>query len=283
MNDSTGDLRFERAAQPEGPTEPVTCGACSRPIGSTYYTVGEKLVCELCKEEQLAARDSGSGLARWLRAGLFGLGAAIVGALLWYGVAKLTGYELGLIAVVIGLMVGGAVRVGSRRRGGWVYQGLAMFLTYSAIVSTYVPALVGGFEEAIAAEEVGETPEETAAPDPERLSSTALLPGEPTAEGGDAAELGPDEADPTELATTDPLEDVPLEAGLGSALVALLFLGALVYATPFLVGFENFIGWVLIAFALYEAWKLNRREALVFEGPFRMGTGGRPEPPVATE
>ena len=40
-----------------------------------------------------------------------------------------------LIAIVVGLFVGRAVRWGSGGRGGRLYQGLAVVLTYLAIVS----------------------------------------------------------------------------------------------------------------------------------------------------
>src|SRR2546422_11725279 len=59
-----------------------------------------------------------------------------LGAGLYFGIEATTGYELGLVAVVVGLMVGGAVRKGSNGRGGWRYQALAMFLTYCAGVAT---------------------------------------------------------------------------------------------------------------------------------------------------
>src|SRR2546422_2854982 len=58
-----------------------------------------------------------------------------LGAGLYFGIEAATGYELGLVAVVVGLMVGGAVRKGSNGRGGWRYQALAMFLTYCAVRS----------------------------------------------------------------------------------------------------------------------------------------------------
>src|SRR5207248_894584 len=52
-----------------------------------------------------------------------------------------TGYELGLIAIVVGLLVGGAVRKASHGRGGAVYQTIAIFMTYAAIVFNYTPDL----------------------------------------------------------------------------------------------------------------------------------------------
>src|SRR6266566_11816 len=64
------------------------------------------------------------------------LGGAVVGAAVYFGIAALTGYEFGLVAIVVGLLVGGAVRKGSNGRGGRRYQLLAVFLTYTAVVVT---------------------------------------------------------------------------------------------------------------------------------------------------
>ncbi len=50
------------------------------------------------------------------------------------GIAALTGYEFGLIAVLVGLAVGIAVRKGSSGRGGWRYQVLAMFVAAGLMV-----------------------------------------------------------------------------------------------------------------------------------------------------
>src|SRR2546422_5507986 len=70
-----------------------------------------------------------------------------LGAGLYFGIEATTGYELGLVAVVVGLMVGGAVRKGSNGRGGWRYQALAMFLTYCAVVATDSSMIVRRSEE----------------------------------------------------------------------------------------------------------------------------------------
>src|SRR5437899_2252976 len=43
--------------------------------------------------------------------------------------------------------LGSAVRKGSNRRGGWRYQALAMSLTYSAIVVTYIPQIIKAVTE----------------------------------------------------------------------------------------------------------------------------------------
>jgi hypothetical protein len=65
-----------------------------------------------------------------------GFGAAVLGAGIYFGIAALTGYEFGLVAIVVGVLVGSAVRKGSNGRGGWRYQLLAKFLTYTAVVVT---------------------------------------------------------------------------------------------------------------------------------------------------
>ena len=72
------------------------------------------------------------------QAALFGLGAAALGSVIFYGVTALTGYEIGLIGVLVGYLVGKAVRKGSGSIGGVQYQVLAVGLTYLSITSTYV-------------------------------------------------------------------------------------------------------------------------------------------------
>jgi hypothetical protein len=285
--ESAPELSFERA-EGDGKAEgsegaPAACGICGQPLQGIYYQMGGAAVCEGCRERKLAERSGGSPVGRFARASLLGTGAAVVGALLWYAVAKLTGYELGLLAIVIGLLVGGAVRLGSRRRGGWLYQSLAMFLTYASIVSTYVPMILEAVEsgelaaeegavvstEAATAAAAGSTGEATV--EEEAATAAAPAPGEDSA-------AAPIEAAPAAAA----VESEPVSMGIAGLFLGLGALFAIAFAAPFLAGFENFMGWIIIAIGLYEAWKLNRREVLVFEGPFRIG-GGRPsyvpEPP----
>jgi hypothetical protein len=61
-------------------------------------------------------------------------------------------------------------------------------------------------------------------------------------------------------------------------ILGLLFVFMLI--SPFLGGFQNVIGWLIIGIALWEAWKANRRVALSITGPFTIaapaGAGGTP-------
>src|SRR5438034_6987921 len=131
----SGTLQFDHADRGPTPAE-LTCAACKQPIRAAYYDINGNLTCQRCCGQIVGAWNRGSPAARFAKALLLGGVAAAVGAGLYFGIEALTGYEFGLVAVVVGVMVGGAVRKGSQGRGGWRYQLLAMFLTYSAVVAT---------------------------------------------------------------------------------------------------------------------------------------------------
>lgn len=61
--------------------------------------------------------------------------------------------------------------------------------------------------------------------------------------------------------------DPPTGAGL---VIAFVLACGLSLAAPFLQGVQNLIGILILGFALYEAWKLNRRVPLAVSGPFRV-------------
>ena len=209
---SETSLQFERAEYAQPVAARVVCASCSQEVVQSYYELAGSILCSGCRE----TRDqvlSGLGAGRFFRALLAGLVAGAAGAAVWYGVRALTDYEIGLISIAIGYAVGKAVHWGSRGKGGWLYQLLAVFLTYSAIVATYVPLIV-----------------------------------ESAAEG----------AKPT----------------LALYIVASIFS----YAAPFLAGFENIIGLLIIAFGLWEAWKFNKRVDAAITGPYTVTPAAPPLP-----
>lgn len=138
---SSEPLRFDSAA-PTGPVGPVHCSQCKAAINSAYFEIDGLVVCPACRDRIEAVRTGGTSAGRFLRALVFGVAAAVPGWFLYYAIARFANLELSLISILIGYMVGRAVFEGSRGRGGWRYQALAMTITYSAIVSTYMPFIL---------------------------------------------------------------------------------------------------------------------------------------------
>lgn len=140
-----GDLQFERAEFTQGGEGPL-CAGCNRPAHE-YFQFQGHIYCAPCRQRIEHSLDRLERSANFGRAALYGAGAAIAGAALYYAVLAVTGYEIGLVAVVVGLIVGKAVRKGSDSLGGWRYQALAMSLTYLSIVSSYVPGILRSHRE----------------------------------------------------------------------------------------------------------------------------------------
>lgn len=187
---------------------PTACASCEGPMGASYYLAGGSAICEMC-QTVVGNGPGGTAMSRFGVAVVAGTLAGALGAGIYYGILALTGYELGLVAIVVGWLVGNAVNFGSRGRGGWIYQLTAVLITYLSITATYVPFVLEGMEK------------------------------EGAVEGG-------------------------------------MYIVAFVIAlfAPFLSGFENIIGILIIGFALYEAWRRNKRVDIEVSGPYPVG-----EPP----
>jgi hypothetical protein len=245
------ELQFDKADVTEESTGPLVCHVCQRHLYDVYFEVDAQPSCEMCRYELESERSRGSGPGRFARALLAGGFAGLVGAGLYYAVLALTGYEVGLVAIVVGFLVGFGVRWGSRGHGGWPYQVLAVAITYVAIVSTYVPFIFEEIQEMNATEVAAEsTPGVVAEAALEVPPDAGAVP----ASGGESASLELEE-----------------EITPGQAMVALALFGVFVLAIPFLGGFQNILGILIIGFGLYQAWKINQRQPLVIEGPFQVG------------
>lgn len=256
------DLRFDKAEY-TGTAAGSSCTQCGQGLGLQYYEHNGNAICSRCRSRIEREMSGGSRLGRVVRATALGFLVGALGTAIWYGVRALTGYEFGLIAVFVGLGVGGAVRVGSNGRGGWGYQALAMFLTYGSIVSTYVPDIIEairtqGEPGAVAAAAKGEDATLGAEP----VEQATLVPVD--AETSDVVEPG------------EPVQQMSLGNGLLAVSVAGLFLLALAFALPFLGGVQNIMGIIIIGIALYEAWKMNKKVPLAITGPYRLAAGSRP-------
>jgi len=175
----------------------------------------------------------------------FGLLAAILGANIWCAITGVTGYQFGLVAILIGRLVGWAVRRGSQGRGGRFYQVTAVVLTYGAIVSTYIPLMLQSAGTQARAREIGATP--TNAPNGYSLT---------------------DRGSPKGISPSPALDSHPRTPSLWKLLKAMAILFAFACAIPFMGGFQNIIRLTIIAFALLQAWRMNKGVELDVEGLF---------------
>ncbi len=227
-----GELQFDRVepARSEAPAA-FACSFCSTPLYSSYYEINGRAACEACRYRVEQQVESGTGAGGFGRAALAGVGAAAVGSGIYYAVRALTGYEIGLVAILVGFMVGKAVRWGTLGRGGRGYQVLAVFLTYMSISSTYLPVIFKSFAEA------------------RKDKTTAAAQADPA---------------PKPAAAKGGLTPGKLLVGLGALFV-------IAAAGPILAGMHSPILLLIVGFGLWEAWKLNRRFPLTITGPLEVG------------
>jgi hypothetical protein len=165
--------------------------------------------------------------------------------------------------------VGVAVRAGSYGRGGPRYQALAVFITYSAIVSTYVPLIVIGLKEKWTETQKAESSKGGGTAS-SAAGTAAPEPGATTPDAGGALAEGSTGPRATEVTAAEQASAEPVSVAQAIVAVGLLFVFVvgLAYVAPFLGGFENIIGLAIIAFGVWEAWKINRRASAEISGPW---------------
>jgi hypothetical protein len=319
-------LQFDEAEFTEPAQAATTCTVCKTPITDLYYEAGGKIVCDPCRHKIEAMFHRGSRMGRALKALVLGTIAAVAGAALYYAILKITGRNFGLVAIVVGLMIGAAVKAGSGNRGGWFYQLMALFLTYSAIVAMLIPVALdqiqgerqkqqAQLEEIInkAQEDAKKKGHGEAKAEPANQPK-AKPPEKPKAEPGDKAQ-SPNAApkapavDPRESKTAipatkpaagkeaakpaGPMENLddeddeeegpaifefkPKAGGRPAFLLVLVVAGIVAaYSLPVLLAFSSPISGLIFAFALWEAWKLNKKTQLVINGPFHLAAADQP-------
>jgi hypothetical protein len=254
-----GSLDFERADKASHSAS--VCAQCATPITDRYFTLGSHVLCESCHLAFQSAKAPGNAASRFFGAAALGTVAAAIGCALWMLVTELTGYEIGLIAIAVGYLVGMAVHVGARRVGGVAYQLLAVFLTYSAVVMTYVPMIADQFMTDEGARQEAQT---------------GLSDDSQTAPSGDSQTTLSDEwtEDDTENSAPSAGERENVEAPVTKSsmdeLTAWIAAIPIAYMLPFLMGFENAIGILIIGFALWQAFRMNARAKIDLQGPFRL-------------
>ena len=193
--DPNQPLQFDKAEIAGEPA--LSCAVCKTPIAGEYYQANGQTICTRCRDQVAKVGVGGSEAVRMAKSTIAGIGAGIVGFAGYYMTQKITGWDIGLIAIAVGWLVGAAVRWGSEGRGGQAYQFLAAGITYVAACATYLPPIL------------------------------RYIP-----EGN--------------------------------------FLNAFIWAmkAPWMEGASNIIGWIILGFAVYQAWIMNRKMNIEVSGPF---------------
>ena len=221
------ELQFRRA-QPIGP-DVKTCIACKQPIAGDYYNANGNILCPQCKE-RIEAHQQPPPHTSLLRAALYGAAAALAGSII-YATVALFGVQIGIVAILIGYMVGKAVRYASHGLGGRPQQILAVVLTYFAITSSFIEVSI---YDAWKNRRTTQTTQTSRNPDSPRVTESRM---------------------PTSQA-------VVIILGLVAAAPFLeLFEGSNVIS--------GLISLFIIFIGLRQAWALTARREIVITGPFQ--------------
>lgn len=140
------DLSFDRAI----PVTPVslggsgggtemTCASCRRAITGTYHTVNGEPICENCRVILGNATSSPTAPALLVKAIIYGFGATLAGAFIYWAVIRFANLEIGLVAILSGWMIGKALRAGAGGRGGLALQVIGAALVYLSVAMAYFP------------------------------------------------------------------------------------------------------------------------------------------------
>jgi hypothetical protein len=224
----------------------VTCAVCTRAIADEYFDVNGQSVCSSCRDQLAQHVEPPRGWTALAKPALFGFGAAIAGAILYYAVAAITGLEIGLVAIAIGYMVGYAVRNGAAGRGGRRFQVLALVLTYWSVGLAYTPLTFQGMSK-----ESKDTQTEASAPASTTASVTA------------AADVSP--AAPAEASASDGSINIPVALAVLTGLSLALPVLAVVTSLP-----GGLISAAIIAFGMQQAWRMTGVPQLQISGPYRI-------------
>jgi TM2 domain-containing membrane protein YozV len=238
-------LQFDRAEPVAAKPSSCTCSRCKTKVTQTYYQFDGAVVCPACCQKVADGLYGGSDFLRFVKASVLGVIAGVIGAVI------LSWLQWGLIALLVGIIVGVAVRIGSGDRGGWAFQTLAVCITYLAVCCSFIPTL---FSAAMAN---AQTPPAQSA----TTSDDGAIPLNVEDEEGDAKAS----ATPAEVPAATPQADAPSVVGL---ILIVVFVIGFALVTPFLAG--DILLLCVIGFALYEAWRINRRKDNRITGPFQI-------------
>jgi hypothetical protein len=183
---------------------------------------------------------------------MFGIGAAILGLILYAAFGIITGILIGYVSLAVGWMVGKAMRKGSNGIGGRRYQIAAAALTYAAVSMAAIPMALWQVKD-------------------HKPAQAHTTPASPQISAGQNSNLSQANEEDEDL----PASGKP-KMGFGAAMGALALLGL---ASPFLDlqdPVHGLIGLVILFVGMRFAWQQTAASKLDILGPFY----SRPEPTV---
>lgn len=265
-------LQFDHAATPDSSGEAaekptIPCSRCSKQLATYYYSIDGETVCAQCKQTAARSGEAQQGGGAFLRAALFGLGASVLGAVIYYGVIALTGFEIGIVAILTGFLVGVGVRAGAKGGGGRRYQIMAVGLTYLSVGMAYAPLAFKGFAE-------GKKNDAIVVAEDDREAVDSLAEDDEV----DRERIEEDSAEAA-LAAADSGSVVANEAAVGpSGLGIALALGAtflFIFVLPIMmvVGSlpSGIISALIIGIGMRQAWQMTGGHVVSITGPFKVG------------
>ncbi len=218
------------------------CGACCAVLASSFYQIQGVNVCAACAEARRAYQELPDSAAKFGKALLYGAGAAALGWAGWSAVEIATGFQIGLLAIGVGWLVGTAIRKGTDGHTSRKYQIMAVVLTYLAISMSFVPILIADL----------------------------VKKGDPAKQASAKQDAPKEKAAPV---VGDDADGPP-----ASLLVSLVLLFGFALASPLLSAFYGFpmglISLFILYLALQQAWKLTQPDDAVITGPFAAEPAG---------
>jgi hypothetical protein len=137
--------------------EIVKCANCSYPIDANAANFliesskkggDTKLLCPNCKiliEEAILKETQNYNM---ILAVLTGLVGGAIGAIVWYLVVSFTGWQVGIVAIAVGWLVGQGVVLGAGRKRGYQLQVISVILTIIAMLASEYFVLVYFYHDA---------------------------------------------------------------------------------------------------------------------------------------
>ncbi len=221
---------FDKAQYALAPTPGTStqdqCTLCKTPITASYYRINGDIGCESCASQATSTIPTDSHAA-YTRAILYGIGAAIIGMMMYAQFEIATGITIGYLAIGVGYLVGKAMKFGSKGRGGRRYQIAAAILTYAAVSMAAIPVAIHEYKTKPA--------QITGAPPPPDSPSVHPYPGD----------------------VPEPAQSNSQPASFGMAVLTLIGIGL---ASPFMEladGFGGIIGLFILFIGVRAAWSLT--------------------------